>query len=94
VPDLPETRLTVCSTVGDQVEIALTDTGPGIGADILPRVFEPLFSTRSFGTGLGLATAKQIIENHGGDIAIGHGPEGGARVVIRLPLATAKSAAA
>src|SRR5579875_697198 len=85
-PDIRERRITVSSSVGERAEIVVADTGPGVDAEVLPRVFEPLFSTRSFGTGLGLATAKQIIENHGGDIAIGCGAEGGARVVIRLPL--------
>jgi signal transduction histidine kinase len=93
-PGLTVRRIVVSTEIGDRVEIAITDTGPGIPPDILPRVFEPLFSTRSFGTGLGLATAKQIVENHGGDIAVARGPEGGARVVIRLPFAAGKSAAA
>jgi signal transduction histidine kinase len=93
-PALAARRIMVSTAVGDMIEIAITDTGPGIPPDILPRVFEPLFSTRSFGTGLGLATAKQIVENHGGDIAIARGPEGGARVVFRLPLVATKGAAA
>jgi signal transduction histidine kinase len=93
-PDLAERRITVSSAVGDRAEIAVTDTGPGIPPDVLPRIFEPLFSTRSFGTGLGLATAKQIVENHAGDIAVARGPEGGARIVIRLPLAATNRAAA
>jgi signal transduction histidine kinase len=93
-PELAERRVTVSTTIGDCLEIAVTDTGPGIAADVAPRVFEPMFSTRSFGTGLGLSTAKQIVENHGGDIAIARGPEGGARIIIRLPFTTSKSAAA
>jgi signal transduction histidine kinase len=93
-PALAEQRVTVSTAIGDRFEIAITDTGPGIPPDILPRVFEPLFSTRSFGTGLGLATAKQIVENHNRDIVIARGPEGGTRVVIRLPIGTTKSAAA
>ena len=93
-PALAEQRVTVSTAIGDRFEIAITDTGPGIPPNILPRVFEPLFSTRSFGTGLGLATAKQIVENHNGDIVIARGPGGGTRVVIRLPIGTTKSAAA
>lgn len=93
-PDLMTRRIVVSTATGDQVEIAITDTGPGIQPEILPRVFEPLFSTRGFGTGLGLATAKQIVENHSGDISIGSPPEGGTRVVIRLPLVATKGAAA
>jgi signal transduction histidine kinase len=93
-PDLAEQRIAVSTAIGDRLEITVTDTGPGIAADILPRVFEPMFSTRSFGTGLGLSTAKQIVENHGGDIVIARGPEGGARIIIRLPVAASKSVAA
>lgn len=93
-PDLAERRITISTAIGEQAEIVIADTGPGIDAHVLPHVFEPLFSTRSFGTGLGLATAQQIIQNHGGDIAIGRGAEGGARVVIRLPLALVRTAAA
>jgi signal transduction histidine kinase len=93
-PDLTQRRITVSTAIGERLELAITDTGPGIDTSILPRVFEPMFSTRCFGTGLGLATAKQIVENHGGDIAVTRGPESGARFVIRLPLAASKSAAA
>lgn len=93
-PELAERRIIVSTTLGQRVEIAIADTGPGIAADIAPRVFDPLFSTRAFGTGLGLATAKQIVELHGGDIVIGRGLEGGARVAIRLPLVAARSNAA
>lgn len=93
-PELAERRIIVSTTLGQRVEIAIADTGPGIAADIVPRVFDPLFSTRAFGTGLGLATAKQIVELHGGDIVIGRGLEGGARVAIRLPLVAARSNAA
>jgi signal transduction histidine kinase len=93
-PEIVERRIIVSTTIGDRVEIAITDTGPGIPADVLARVFEPLFSTRAFGTGLGLATAKQIVEQHGGDIIIGNAAGAGACVIIRLPPALAKSAVA
>ncbi len=93
-PGLFERRITVASFVGAMAEIVVTDSGPGIPADVMARVFEPLFSTRAFGTGLGLPTVKQIVEQHGGDIAIGNGLQGGTRVQIRLPLPAAKSQAA
>ena len=97
-PDLPERRITVSTYAardcGAKAEIVIADTGPGMTEDVLKRVFEPLFSTRGFGTGLGLPTVKLIIEQHGGDIAIGSVPGKGTRVQIRLPLAEAKSSAA
>lgn len=71
-----------------EYEFVIEDTGPGIPADILPKIFEPLFSTKSFGTGLGLPTVKQIIEQHGGTIAIDSELGKGARVVVRLPNAS------
>ena len=68
-------------------ELTIGNSGPGIPEDVLPKVFEPLFSTKSFGTGLGLPTVKQIVEQHGGTIAIANAPQGGARVTVRLQLA-------
>jgi PAS domain S-box-containing protein len=78
----------------DHVEIEVRDTGPGIPPDVLPRVFDPLFSTKSFGTGLGLPTVKQIVEQHGGTIAIDSSPGGGTRVTVTLPLPHAEELAA
>lgn len=51
---------------GDYVEILFRDNGPGIPEDLLPRVFEPYFSTKPGGSGLGLALVQSIIKNHGG----------------------------
>ena len=72
-------------------EIVVEDTGAGIPPDVLPKVFEPLFSTKSFGTGLGLPTVKQIVEQHGGTIEIASEVGKGTRVTVRLPAARADS---
>ena len=68
------------------VVLRVTDNGPGIPPEVLSRVFEPNFSTKSEGMGLGLAIAKKVIEDHGGTIrcesAVGHGTS----FEIRLPL--------
>ncbi len=69
----------------DRVEIVFEDTGPGIPADVRPMIFEPLFSTKGFGVGLGLPTVKQILEQHGGDIDIDSVPGQGTRVRLWLP---------
>jgi len=68
-----------------RIEIAFADSGPGIPAEVLPDIMEPLFSTKSFGTGLGLPTAKRIMEEHGGGIEIQNREDGGAEVVLWLP---------
>lgn len=93
-PDLPERRIIVSTYAGTKAEIVVADTGPGMSEDVLERIFEPLFSTRAFGTGLGLPTVRRIIEQHGGDLVIGSALGAGTRAQIRLPLGTAKSAAA
>ncbi len=84
-------RITISSAcIGSQFELAVEDTGSGIPNDVLPKVFEPLFSTKSFGTGLGLPMVKQIVEQHGGTIAITSEPGKGTRVTVRLQTADRK----
>jgi signal transduction histidine kinase len=56
------------SEVDDSVMIDVIDNGRGISKEDLPKIFEPLFTTKQNGTGLGLASCKSIIENHGGTI--------------------------
>ncbi|HEY1505686.1 MAG TPA: ATP-binding protein [Stellaceae bacterium] len=68
----------------DHFEFAITDTGAGIAPENLSRVFEPLFSTKSFGTGLGLPMVKQIVEQHGGTISITSEVGKGTKVSVRL----------
>jgi signal transduction histidine kinase len=87
-------RITIATTLGDDVEIAITDTGPGIPPDVLPQIFEPLFSTRSFGAGLGLAIVSQIIAQHGGKVGAESILGEGTTVRLRFPLATTKTIAA
>ncbi len=68
------------------VEIAVSDTGPGITPNIAARLFEPFFTTKPQGTGLGLSIARQIVEEHGGEIRWSNAPGGGATFTIRLAL--------
>ena len=66
------------------------DTGPGIKPEVLPRLFDPFFSTKSpgVGTGLGLFVSKLIVERHGGVIGIDNAPEGGALAWVALKAET------
>jgi signal transduction histidine kinase len=67
------------------VEISISDTGHGMTPEIMARIFEPLFSTKSFGTGLGLPTVKQIVEQHGGEVAVDSTEGEGSTFIVWLP---------
>jgi two-component system sensor kinase FixL len=66
--------------------ISVSDHGPGIPANIRDKVFTPFFTTKSLGSGLGLPTAKRLIEAHDGSIAIDPSATGGTTVVVQLPM--------
>jgi two-component system, sensor histidine kinase FlrB len=70
---------------GDRVEFTVRDNGPGIAPSIQSRVFEPFFSTRPAGTGLGLAVVKTVAEAHGGDLALHSEGGRGTRIDMNLP---------
>lgn len=71
-----------------QVEIVVADTGPGISAEDLPRIFDAGFSRRSGSPGLGLAVCRKIVQQHKGTIAAASDPGRGASFTLRFPLAT------
>jgi len=68
------------------VQCAIRDSGAGILAEDLPKIFEPFFSKRRGGTGLGLAIAQRIMQEHGGKLIAGNNPEGGACMIARFPI--------
>lgn len=69
-------------TEKDYLVIEVEDSGPGIADENLDKIFEPLFTTKETGTGLGLASCKNIIERHQGTISVENNPT---RFIIRLP---------
>jgi len=73
-------------TGADCAQLSLRDDGPGFPDNILNSAFEPYVTTKPKGTGLGLAIVKKIVEEHGGWIQLESPADGGARVVVRLPL--------
>jgi PAS domain S-box-containing protein len=73
------------SAMGDTCRIAFTDNGPGIPAEIREKIFTPFFTTKARGSGLGLVTAKRLIEAHRGSIGIECPPGGGTTVIVHLP---------
>ncbi|HMI30378.1 MAG TPA: ATP-binding protein [Candidatus Limnocylindrales bacterium] len=70
----------------DLVEVRVTDNGPGIPAEVLARVFDPFYTTRTQGTGLGLSICQTIIREHGGSISIESVVGQGTSVLIDLPV--------
>ncbi len=72
---------------GDYVALIVQDSGPGIPSEILDRIFDPFFSTKVTGRGLGLSTVQGIIHSHQGLIELERSPAGGARICALLPLA-------
>jgi signal transduction histidine kinase len=75
--------------VGERVEIRISDSGPGVPDELAVRIFEPFFSTKATGTGLGLPLVREIALAHGGDLALQSAAGAGACFVLTLPVAPA-----
>ncbi|MBA3806638.1 MAG: sensor histidine kinase, partial [Acidobacteria bacterium] len=66
--------------------VTIEDKGTGMDEETRARIYEPFFTTKKRGTGLGLAIVKQIIERHGGTLAVKSAPGQGTRFTVDLPL--------
>jgi len=78
-----EIELSAC-VKGDSVLLSCRDNGPGFPPEVLAHAFEPYFTTKAKGTGLGLAMIKKIVTEHGGDVKISNREGGGAELRVRL----------
>ena len=82
-------QITVSSRQSQRgIEVSVKDNGPGIPPDIKDRIFEPLFTTKNFGTGLGLAAVLKVLEQHGGGLEVRSEPGHGATFIAWWPHAT------
>jgi len=71
---------------GGHLMLRVADNGPGIPEDIRERIFDPLFSTKSFGVGLGLPLVRQIVDQHGGEIEVSTTPGEGTAITLTVPI--------
>ena len=88
MPDGGTLSVTVSRT-SDTLQVGITDTGSGIGEEEAKKIFEPFYTTKTHGLGLGMPYAKKIVEQHGGVIRVSSKPGIGTRFLVVLPLAGA-----
>lgn len=90
VDAMPDGGMLTMKTAYDRqaqnVQIELSDTGKGIDAETLAKIFNPFFTTKAKGTGLGLSITKRLVEEHGGKIRLHNNSEGGITCLITLPV--------
>lgn len=84
---VPERKVRLSSqrTADGNVELCVTDTGPGVAADVARRIFDPFYTTKSAGMGMGLAISRTIAEAHGGSLSVDGAGAGGATFRLSLP---------
>jgi PAS domain S-box-containing protein len=82
-------NIVVTSSVeGDEILLTVSDSGPGVAVDIKDKIFDPYFTTKSDGTGIGLSISLRIVTDHGGSIEVADSDLGGAEFRIRIPINT------
>lgn len=82
-------QLVIAATADEaEVVIRISDNGKGIPADVMDKIFDPLFSTKSFGVGLGLSIVKDIVERHGGRVELESEEGVGTTTTIAIPVGT------
>jgi signal transduction histidine kinase len=87
----PEAAEVVVTWFDDELQghpalgVSIRDNGPGLSPEEARNIFEPFYTTKTKGTGLGMAITRRIVLAHGGEIAVGPPNGGGAEIVIKLP---------
>ena len=84
-PDGGQVRVKISCDKSSSLVLRIEDSGPGISDDNLDKLFTPFFTTKTSGTGLGLATVKKLVELHGGKIIVANRQGGGAAFTIEVP---------
>ena len=80
-------RLSVESSIRkDGLEVVIADTGEGISSENMPRIYDPYFTSKPAGTGLGLAVVQKIMDAHGGRVQIESRAGAGTKVVLSFPV--------
>jgi signal transduction histidine kinase len=86
--DTPVPRLQIMggeNLAGTEVWVAVRDNGPGIHPDVIDKIFNPFFTTKDKGTGLGLALSKKVVDAHGGSMEVESNTETGTEFVLTFP---------
>lgn len=78
--------VTVRRRDADTLEVEVSDTGPGIPAEIAPLLFQPFVTSKAGGMGIGLSISRRIIESHGGELSVASNGSGGATFLFSLPI--------
>ncbi len=91
-PEIAVSLRAVANGHAPAVEVVIADTGVGIAPEALARVFEPYFTTKKHGTGLGLALVRQTIHDHGGTVTVASEPGRGTAFTVTLPLQAGRPA--
>jgi signal transduction histidine kinase len=84
-PDGGHVKLELKNSPSSSLILRVEDTGPGIPDDIIDKLFTPFFTTKTTGTGLGLATVKKLVELHAGKVTAANTPGGGAVFTVEIP---------
>jgi len=85
--DQPRAVVVGSSVEAGRLKLVIADTGVGIPPDVMPHIFDPLFSTKDSGIGLGLSIVREIVKQHDGEIEIASRAGEGTQVIVWLPLA-------